>query len=368
MKKLKAMKKPPAQAEIKERSLLVQVIQIEEETIPVVISGYGEIISRTIITLPAEVAGRILSVHENLQVGAVINKGEVLYRINEQNYRLELESAQARKKSLARDLELARKEFSRISTLYSKNKIGTKSSVEKEEQSVNAIHSQIIQVEQSLALAKLQLSRCIIRAPFSGRITELHADQDEYVTPGINLLTLVDDSDLEVQVPLDSRDAVNWLRFQSNQQDGSWFGQPEKTPCTVIWTENKAVQVQGSLDRVVRFDPRTRSLVAAIRMQQDSKATFPLVQGMFCRVDIAASSLEQVLALPKSAVTFEQSVYVVEENRLHTRKVDVARVQNGKALIRSGLEAGEVVIITRLENPPENSLVRINEPSTGGKE
>ncbi|MCI5126876.1 MAG: hypothetical protein D3925_20945, partial [Candidatus Electrothrix sp. AR5] len=177
-----------------------------------------------------------------------------------------------------------------------------------------------------------------------------------------------DDSDLRVQVPLDSRDAVNWLRFQSNQQGGSWFGQPEKTPCTVTWTENETVQVQGSLDRVVRFDPRTRSLVAAIRMQQDSKATFPLVQGMFCRVDIAASSLEQVLALPKSAVTFEQSVYVVEENRLHTRKVDVARVQNGRALIRSGLEAGEVVIITRLENPPENSLVRVNESSAGGNE
>ncbi|MCI5146799.1 MAG: hypothetical protein D3923_15060, partial [Candidatus Electrothrix sp. AR3] len=82
MKTLKAMKKPPAQAEIKERSLSVQVIQAQEETIPVLISGYGEIIARTLVTLPAEVAGRITSVHKNLQVGAVIKKGEVIYRTN----------------------------------------------------------------------------------------------------------------------------------------------------------------------------------------------------------------------------------------------------------------------------------------------
>ncbi|MCI5179766.1 MAG: HlyD family efflux transporter periplasmic adaptor subunit, partial [Candidatus Electrothrix sp. AW3_4] len=81
-------------------------------------------------------------------------------------------------------------------------------------QSVNAINSQIIQVQQSIAQAKLQLERCVIRAPFTGRVTELHAEQDEYVTPGKDLLTLTDDSDLEIRVSLDSRDAVDWLRFK----------------------------------------------------------------------------------------------------------------------------------------------------------
>ncbi|MCW5203968.1 efflux RND transporter periplasmic adaptor subunit [Desulfobulbus sp. US1] len=360
MKKMKGLKKPPAKVERKERALAVQVVQVRAEKAPVIISGYGEVVSRTVVTLPAEVAGRITFAHKDLQAGAIIKKGEILYRINEQDFRLNLETAQARLKSLSRDLELARKEYRRVSNLYKKNKVGTQSSVEKGEQSVNAISSQMIQVEQSIAQAKLQLARCVIRAPFTGRIAELHAEQDEYVTPGKNLLTLTDDSDLEVQVSLDSRDAVDWLRFKPRkQQDSSWFGLPEKTGCTVTWTENAATRAEGRLDRVVRFDPRTRSLTVAIRLQPDTASVFPLVQGMFCRVDIEGRALDRVFILPRTAVSFEQTVYVAEENRLRTRKVEVARAEDGTAFITGGLEEGEQVIVTRLENPLESSLLNI---------
>ncbi|CAK8715946.1 RND family efflux transporter, MFP subunit [Candidatus Electrothrix aarhusensis] len=363
MKKLKHMKKPPQKVERKEPALPVQVVWVQAKTVPVSISGYGEIVSRTEVTLPAEVAGRVTFAYQDLQVGAVIRKGEILYRMNEQDFRLNLESAQARLKSLTRDLELARKEYTRVRNLYAKKKVGTQSTVEKGEQAVNAISNQIIQVKQSIDQAKLQLSRCVIRAPFTGRITELAVDQDEYVTPGKNLLTLTDDSDLEIQVPLDSRDALEWLRFQSSKEGQAWFGLPEKTGCTVTWTEKENVHVQGSLDRVIRFDPQTRSLTVAIRLQPDMDASFSLVQGMFCRVDIEGRSLENVFVLPRAAVSFEQTVYVVQEDRLRTRKVEVARTEESTAFITDGLKEGEQVIVTRLENPLENSLVNILEPA-----
>ncbi|MCW5213124.1 efflux RND transporter periplasmic adaptor subunit [Desulfobulbus sp. TB] len=369
MKKMKQMKKPPQKVERKEPALPVEVVRVQAEKAPVIISGYGEVISRTEVTLPAEVAGRIIFAHKELQTGALINKGEVFYKINEQDFRLNLDMAQARLKSLTRDLELARKEYQRVSNLYKKKKVGTQSSVEKGEQSVNAIRNQIIPVKESIAQAKLQLSRCVIRAPFTGRVTELHIDEDEYVTPGKDLLTLTDDNDLEIQVSLDSRDAVDWLRFKPRkQEEGSWFGLPEETRCTITWTENESIRVDGTLNRVVRFDPRTRSLTVAVRLQPDSSSVFPLVQGMFCRVDIEGRSLDRVFLLPRSAVSFEQAVYVAEENRLRTRKVEVARVEGGIAFITKGLEEGEQVIITRLEKPLENSLVNILEPLESGQQ
>ncbi|WPD22987.1 MAG: efflux RND transporter periplasmic adaptor subunit [Candidatus Electrothrix scaldis] len=362
MKKLKGMKKAPQKVERKEPALPVRVVQVQAKTVPIVVSGYGEVVSRTEVTLPAEVGGRVLFAHKDLQVGAIIQKDEILYKINEQDFRLDLESAQARLKSLVRDLELARKEYARVSNLYSKKKVGTQSTVEKGEQAVNAINNQIIQIKKTIDQAKLQLSRCVIRAPFTGRITELFVDQGEYVTVGKNLLTLTDDSDLEVQVPLDSRDAVQWLRFQAKNDGQSWFGLPEKTDCTVIWTERESVCAHGLLDRVVRFDAQTRSLTVAIRLQPEKGSAFPLVQGMFCRVDIEGHALERAFALPRAAVSFEQTVYVVEDGRLHTRKVEVARTEQGTTYVTDGLEEGEQVIVTRLENPLENSLVNILEP------
>ncbi len=364
MNKLKNLKKPPKKAEVKEYALSVQVIQVQAEQVPVFLSGYGEVTSRSVITLPAEVAGRITSVHKELQIGAVIKKGDILYTINKQDYRLELNSARDRLKSLQRDLELARREYTRVQGLYKKNRVGTQSSVEQAERAVNSMRTQIIQAKQAIAQAELHLARCTVRAPFTGRVTELYTDADEYVAPGKNLLTLVNDSDLEVQVSLDSREAVSWLGFQRNEQGGSWFGLPEKTACTVSWTENKSVCARGTLDRVVRFDPKTRTLVLAVRIQPEPDAAVPLVQGMFCRVGIAGRTLDRAFALPQSAVSFEQTVYVVTDNRLSTRKVEVARLQDGTALVIDGLEEGELVITTRLENPPENSSVRIEEPGS----
>ncbi|MCI5151005.1 MAG: hypothetical protein D3916_16750 [Candidatus Electrothrix sp. MAN1_4] len=97
----------------------------------------------------------------------------------------------------------------------------------------------------------------------------------------------------------------------------------------------------------------------AVRLQPETNSAFPLVQGMFCRVDIEGRSLERVFLLPRSAVSFEQTVSIAQENRLHTRKVEVARVEEGTAFITGGLKVGEQVITTRLENPLENSLVSI---------
>ena len=262
---LKKMKKSPLQVEGKERALPVQVVQVQAERVPVVVSGYGEIKSRSIVSLSAEVAGRVTSVHRDLQVGAVIKKEEILCTINEQDFRLELKTAQTRLQSLSRDLALARKEFARVSDLFKKNKVGTLSSVEKAERSVNGIVNQRVQVQHAMALAKLRLERCVIRAPFTGRITERNVEVNEYVTPGRKLLTIVDDADLEVEVSLDSRDGINWLRFKARSDGGSWFGLPEETGCTVTWTEREDVRGKGRLDRVVRFDPATRTLVVAVR-------------------------------------------------------------------------------------------------------
>ncbi len=364
---LKKMKKPPLQVEGQERALPVQVVRVQAERVPVVVSGYGEIKSRSMVPLSAEVAGRVTSVHPDLQVGAVIKKGEVLCTINDQDLRLELATAQTRLQSLSRDLALARKEFARVSSLYKKNKVGTLSSVEKAERSVNGIVNQRVQVQQAIELAKLRLERCVIRAPFTGRITERNVEVNEYVTPGRKLLTIVDDADLEVEVSLDSRDGVNWLRFRPRKDGGSWFGLPEETGCTITWTEKEEVQGKGRLDRVVRFDPATRTLVVAVRLEPGNTSSFPLVQGMFCRVDIVGRPLDKVFILPRRAVTYEGNVHVVRDKRLHTQRVEVARVQDNKALITGGLQEGDTVIITRLENPLENTLVRIEEAGDGGQ-
>ncbi|HFQ90915.1 MAG TPA: efflux RND transporter periplasmic adaptor subunit [Desulfobulbus sp.] len=365
---LKKMKRPPRRTEVREHPLAVRVVRVQPRSVAVTVQGYGQVRSRTVVPLSAEVSGRITFIHDRLEAGDVVNRGDVLLRIDERDYRIEYASARDRLAILRKDRALAEHEFRRVQSLYQGKKVGTLSAVEKAESALNSVADRIRQLEKSMQLAELKLERCVIRAPFTCRVTGIDVEKDEYVTPGRKLLTLTDDTDLEVKVSLDSRDAVDLLRYRAGGTAArGWFEVVEPVQCRVTWTEDRTISGSGTLDRVIRFDPETRTVFVAVRLQPGRRGSFPLVDGMFCEVDIPGRTLERVYVLPREAVSFENTVYLVKDNRLHTRKVQVARVEKGRAIISSGLAPGDTVITTRLENPLENSLVRVIGAERDGK-
>ncbi len=354
------MKKPPRHTRVREHVLAVRVMRAEPRSVAVTVRGYGQIRSRTVVPLSAEVSGRITFVRDRLEEGDVVGRGEVLLRIDDRDYRVEYDSARDRLAILRRDLKLAEAEFRRVQALYERKKVGSLAAVEKAESALNSVSDRIRQLEQAMELARLRLRRCVIRAPFPCRVTGIDVEKDEYVTPGRKLLTITDDSDLEVVVSLDSRDAVELLRYRGDgTRPQGWFRVVEPVTCRITWTENNRVSGTGRLERVVRFDPTTRTVFVAVRLDREPGASFPLVEGMFCQVEIPGRTLEQVFVLPREAVSFENTVYLVTDGRLRTRKVEVARVEEGRALVTSGLKEGDMVIVTRLQNPLENTRVRV---------
>ena len=361
---LKKMKQPPHLKPVKERTLAVEVIDAQPADKQVVLGGFGEITATTTVVLSSEVAGRVVSTHGQLEAGRTIAKGTVLINLDEQDFQLDYETALSRLQTLKGDLTLAENELKRLTQLYRKNKVGTLPSLEKAEGALNSITNQISQVEKDRDLAELRRKRCVIRAPFDCRIIEVSVEKDEYVTAGKQLLMIVDDSTLEVLVALDSREAASWLELQAKKSGGpvNWFGQPKNVSCQITWTENEILTGKGWLDRIVRFDKQTRTLVVAVRLRPDSSAPFPLTEGMFCKVEVPGKTLEGVYILPRQAVTHEHTVYTVVEGRLRTTPVTVIRMEGPNAYISGGLNRGDIVIITRLEDPLERSLVKISIP------
>jgi hypothetical protein len=90
-----------------------------------------------------------------------------------------------------------------------------------------------------------------------------------------------------------------------------------------------------------------------------SRGAMPLVEGMFCSVQIPGRTLTGVFRLPRQAVSFENTVYTVVDNRLKTVSVNVARLEGDFAYIAEGLNPGDTVVTTRLIDPLENTLLEI---------
>jgi membrane fusion protein, multidrug efflux system len=405
---LASLKKPPAEEEIGERALKVDVIAVAAKSTAVHITGYGQVRSLNSVSMSAEVAGQVRSVHPRLEVGEVIPANELLFEIDSRSYAAAVAQSQAetaqwssslrrlrkqyaidkeRLKTIERNRDLAKAEFDRINDLFLNHSVGTRSGVDRAEQAYNAALDLSDQMAQSVAIypiriketqsslagaeARLQmaqadLERCRVLAPFAGRLTQAAVEIGQYVAPGQSLVTIADDTVLEIQVPLDSRDVRQWLQFKDvgPSVTGAWFGQPEAVPCKIRWTEDKQGHVwRGALHRVVTFDQKTRTVTVAVRVASNDAHSrnkgLPLVEGMFCEVEIPGRKLENAFQVPRTAVSFKNTVFTARNKRLKTITVEVARVDNDFAYITGGLSDGDRVITTRLVDPLENALLEI---------
>ena len=368
---LARLKTPPVEAKNGERLLRVETLQVEQKDVPIFITGYGEVKVLKEVLIAPEVSGKIVAIHPRLETGEIIRKGDLLFKIDPKDYMTVLKNSRKRLKILKRSHELAKKEYQRVLVLFEKNNVVALAGLESAEKTMLAAADLESQIAQVLESAETSLERCEVRAPFNARIKSVSLEKGQYVTPGQNVVTLADDSVLEIQVPLDSRDARKWLRFNEDDPNESptWFSNLEQVPCKIRWTEDNNEKIwDGRLHRVVKFDQQTRTLLVAVRF--DAKAglkknpqSLPLVEGMFCSVEILGRTLHNVFRLPRQAVNFENTVYIAIDNRLKTLPVKVARVDGENAYITDGLNAGDMVVITRLIDPLENALLEITNKS-----
>lgn len=367
MAMLARLKTPPAEAKTGERPLRVEALQVEQEDVPVFIAGHGEVKALNVVSIAPEVPGKIVKIHPRLEVGEIIPKGEVLFKIDPKDYMTIRKISRKRLKILKRNHELAKKEYERVRVLLNKNNVGTQTGVESAEKAMLSAADLTNQISQVLETAETNLERCEVRAPFNARIKSVSLEKGQYVTPGQNIITLADDSVLEIQVPLDSRDVRKWLRFnvEKTNRKTAWFASLEQVPCKIRWTENNSGQTwDGQLHRVVKFDQQTRTLTVAVRVDAETALKknpqfLPLVDGMFCSVKILGKTMHNVFRVPRQAVSFENTVYIAIGNRLKTVPVKVARMEGEYAYVADGLNAGDMVITTRLIDPLENALLEI---------
>ena len=409
MSRLAGSKKPPAAAKNAERALRVEALRVRPADVPVIITGYGEVQALKSVVISPEVSGTLVEIHPCLDAGEIIPSGETLFSVDARNYdaatkqalatvmqwknaikRLKKQASidQQRLKTLERNQDLAELEFRRLRSLYQKDKVGTLSGVDKAEQAFNTAVDQVAQMKQALALnpihikeaqsslasvqarlavAKVNLARCAVAVDFDARVKSVSIERGQYVAPGQQVLTLADDSILEICIALDSRDARQWLQFSGSRDpvDTAWFNGLEPVACKIRWTEDSDSHTwQGRLHRVVRFDQQTRTITVAVRIDSSAAANgsdcLPLVEGMFCSVDIPGKTLPNVYRLPTWAVSYKNTVYTVHDSRLKTVPVKVARIEGDTTIVSHGLEPGDLVVSTRLADPLENTLLEVS--------
>ncbi|MCP4686761.1 MAG: HlyD family efflux transporter periplasmic adaptor subunit, partial [Desulfobacterales bacterium] len=278
-------------------------------------------------------------------------------------------------------------EYTRLKSLYEKNRMGALSNVEAAEQSYNSLLDsekillktislyplQIAEARGALAdaradlkTARLNVRRCVVTAPFTGRVKSASIETGAYVTTGTPVLTLADDAILEVRVGLSDKDAFENLGLRTIEGAGGLPSNLKEIQCRVkTVTGNVSADLPAILDRIVKYDSDARSLYLAVRISRDAphrgEAGIPIMDGMFCKVFLKGKQVENAVRIPASALNPDNTVYLARDNQLKTLPVQKI-MENGDHIYISGTFAPrDRIITTALTTPIEHSRLEISD-------
>jgi RND family efflux transporter MFP subunit len=408
MQALAGLKEPPTVRPTEERIVQARGIVARPETAQTELQGYATARAWRRARIGAEVGGRVAAVNAAVESGRRVQSGQWLVRIDPRQYQATIEQVEAdlaaldqrkaqleqqrvndtrRLELLGRMLELAKADYERVRKLVEIDKVESRSKLDQAEAAWRAREHDVVQLENALALspiqvrqaeadrlgalarlhkARLDLEKTEIAAPFTGRVDERNVELGEFVAPGTALLSLVDDSRLELAVPLEGAEVARWMAIPPAGDTSHWFGPLGAVPVEVAWAEQpEACRRTGRLDRVERYDSQSRTAVIVVVVEDgattDSEATarFPLVEGMFCSVAVPGRQARDVYRVPRVALSQDGTLLVAVDGRMVTRPVTVGRYEAEWALIVDGLRPGETVLTTRPGRAPDGTRVEV---------
>ena len=155
-----------ATLDVKKEEALVSVLQVKDTVFNHYLEIQGDVDTKENILIQPEFSGTLTSL--NVKAGQRVSKGQVLGRIDDAGMSQQLAS-------LENQYALAKTSFERQKNLWAK-KIGS------EIQFLQA-QTQMISAQKGVAQMRAQLSKTVIRAPFSGTIDEVFAERGQVVAP-----------------------------------------------------------------------------------------------------------------------------------------------------------------------------------------
>lgn len=396
----------PEQSRIEEVSRAVRTIEVAPVAFVPRAIGYGTVTPHRVWEAVAQVSGKIIEKHPDLERGRLIEAGTPILRIDPADYELalarrqaNLDSVQARLAELEvneanarasleierRALRLAEEDLARERTLLAAGNISqaavdqTEIEVLNRRQRVQELENQLRVIpaerrvlEASIALARteldearLNLERTEIRMPFDGRIAEVNVEPTEFVNVGevLAVADSIDVAEIEAQFPIGQlMPLLHGDIDLSSLPAGELARVPRRFGLTAtvhLRSAQIAASWEARFDRIGdRIDPQTRTVGIIVAVDQPYRKAIigkrpPLVKDMFVAVELRGPPYPDALVVPRVAVHRSPDggsvLYLVDDDsRLAIHPVTLGPVQDDLTVIAEGLEAGDRVVVSDL--------------------
>lgn len=344
----------------------VQTVIVREMPMERWVTALGSLAAYDEATLSVKVAGRLAAML--VDFGSVVTRGQEVARIEQHDYQLRLQQAEAAlaqararlglplhgtddridplQTSTVRQaralLDEAQRNRDRLAALWQKGFVSRADydaaeaaytvAVSRHQDAIEEVRTRqavLLQRRAELDLARQQLADTVIRAPFEGVVQVRHASVGEYLAEGAPVVTLVRMNPLRLRVEV-----------------------PERAASRIRVGQKVRVMVEGSAQvyegRVMRLGPTIHEHTRMLAVEADVQNDGSLRPGSFVRSEIVTEEAEQALAVPSQAVvTFAgiEKVFVVQNGRAVETPISTGRRVAGWVEVTAGVNPGDAVIL-----------------------
>ncbi len=350
------MKRKPPQKQM----VVVETVSMKPGNYQSSVQVMGTVMPDRQIILKAKVSGEVISISPKFVLGRVMKKGEMLLKLDDSDYRIEVQKAQS-----AVDTALSYLAIEKGSQLIAKEELKLMNEVS-QGRKITATDlalrkPQLVQVKAAIASARadlekahLNLSRTKVIVPFNALVLERHVNSGSLVTVHGILATLVDVDTyrVEAQVPPDRLAAVI-----INETTGSE---------AIIHSQYSNQTWQGKVVRTTGKMTEKSRLAGVIILVSDplglkrhgNKAKLLLDDHV--DVKIMGEILKNVFSLPRSILRDGDTVWIYRSGVLEIKEVSLAWKENKKVYVKSGINPGDQVITSDLPAPVKGMALQLS--------
>lgn len=332
--------------------MTVETRVVAETNYPIMLESYGTVQPRTRSILVAQVGGQIVSVNPNVRDGGFFEEGDVLANIDARDYEADVRIAGASLMDARQTLAEAEARTNQAQEDWARlGNTGEAPDLVLRIPQLKAAQAKIISAESTLQKAELDLERTNIVAPFAGRVLRKLVDLGQVVSPNTQLAEIYATDVVEIRLPLRNRD----LPFIDLPESYRYTGVTRKSGGRVeirsqlggdeSW-EAMLVRTEGAIDEIAR----QLHVIAQIDdpFGRDHEYHAPLKIGQYVTARLEGKTLPHALVIPNNTIYQGAYVYIVENEILRRREIEIAWQNNDEAVIGAGLEPGDLLVTTPL--------------------
>lgn len=278
--------------------------------------------------------------------GKEVKVDEPLFYINNKPYKAKADKAKAKLQRDEAQLAKAKSDLERIEPLYKLN-AASRLDLDNAIAAVDMAKADVAMSKADLEQANLELGYTTVRSPISGFISERHVDVGTLVGGSKTFLaTVVKRDTVLVDFKLTSLDYLRSQRrnVHLGELDTTRSWQPT---VAVTLADNSLYSERGIVDFASpQVDPKTGTFGVRAELPNPNQVLLP---GQFTRVKLLLDVMENVVVVPRKAISIEKGgafLFVIRpDSVVEKRLVETGPEQNNMIVVSRGLNVNENIVV-----------------------